>query len=226
MEIASPDVITFTYELPSALHLRAIRQVFQSPLVSSYGTTETGFVMETCEGGRYHENLAYNRIEYIPLKEAYGGPDLGRMVVSTFGNPWACMLRFDVGDLVRISRNGCSCGREEGFIAESIEGRVSNSTFTPDGRLVTTAMVDRAVSVIPGLREYDLSQTDKDRYVLKLVTVGKPEDTKELGYEELRALYGPEGKYTVEIVDELLPGPAGKYRRTHTEFEFDEWALS
>ena len=208
------------------MHLKAIRQVFQSPLVSSYGTTETAFVMDTCEKGRYHENLKYNRIEYLPLKEEYGGPDLGRLVVSTFGNPWACMLRFDVGDLVRISRDGCSCGREEGFIAESIEGRVTNSTFTPDGRLVTTAMIDRKVSRIPDLREYDLSQTDRESYVLKLVTAGKPEDAKEQGYETLRAIYGAEGKYTVEIVDELLPGPAGKYRRTHAEFEFDEWALS
>ena len=226
VEIASPDVITFTYELPSELHLKAIRQVFKSPLVSSYGTTETGFVMESCEDGRYHENLAYNRIEFIPLKEAFGGPDLGRMVVSTFGNPWACMLRFDVGDLVRISRKGCSCGRNEGFIAESIEGRVSNSTFAPDGRLVTTAMVDRAVSDIDGLREYDLSQTEKDSYVLKLAAVNASEAVKEQGYEALRGLYGPKGRYTVEMVDELLPGPAGKYRRTHTEFEFDEWALS
>jgi hypothetical protein len=26
-------------------------------------------------------------------------------------------------------------------------------------------------------------------------------------------------------VEDLLPGRAGKYRRTHAEFEFDDWAL-
>ena len=225
LEIVSPDVITFTYELPSELHLAAIRKVFSSPLVSSYGTTETAFVMDTCEKGLYHENLAYNRIEFLPLKEEFGGPDLGRMVVSTFGNPWAVMLRFDVGDLVRIKRGGCTCGRDLGFIAESIEGRVTNSTFTPDGRLVTTRMADLAVCGIPGLREYDVCQIDRKTYLLRLQGNGASADMREAGYESLKRLYGPEGTFSVDIVDELLPGPAGKYRRTHTEFEFDDWSL-
>ena len=226
-ELFSPDVITFTYELPSLVHLNVIREVFHSPLVSSYGTTETGFVMDSCEKGLYHQNVPYARSEFLPLKAQYGGPTLGRLVVTAMGNPWAYMLRFDVGDLVRIhDKSTCECGIAEGMIFDSIEGRVSNSTFTPEGALVTTADVDRAMTAIPGLREYDLSQTDKDSYILTLEIRGGEKQAEDAAYAALKALYGEKAKCKVCFSPRLLPGPAGKYKRTHTEFEFDEWALT
>ncbi len=225
-ELYSPDVITFTYELPSRIHLAAIREVFSSPLVSSYGTTETAFVMDSCENGRYHQNIPYARIDFLPLKEEFGGPDLGRLAVTTFGNPWAVILRFDTGDLVRIRRDGpCGCGIKEGFVCDTIEGRVTNSTFTPEGRLVTTAMIDEALFRVPGVREYDLSQVSKDEYHLTLEIPGRPDAAKAAAEKALRELYGPKAVCLVRFEDRLLPGPAGKYRRTHAEFEFDDWNL-
>ncbi len=222
-----PDVITFTYELPSVIHLAAIEKAFGAPMVSSYGTTETGFVMDTCECGRYHQNIPWTRIEFLPLKKEYGGPDLGRLIVTNFGNPWAVMLRFDVGDLVRIHKGpDCDCGISRGFICDTIEGRVSNSTFTTSGGLVTTAMTDRAVSAVPGVREYDLSQTDRKSYVLTLEIKGDEKAAKDAAMAAMLDLYGADADVKVEFSPRLLPGPAGKYKRTHTEFEFDEWALT
>lgn len=226
-ELYKPDAITFTYELPSIIHLEAIKKVFGAPMISSYGTTETGFVMNTCQDGLYHQNIPWCRIEFLPLKKEFGGPDLGRLVVTTFGNPWACMIRFDVGDLVKIHKgHACSCGILEGFVCDTIEGRVSNSTFTTDGSLVTTAMTDRAVSSVPFVREYDLTQTDRKNYTLTLEIRGDEKEAEEKARKAMKALYGEDAGITVLFTSRLLPGPAGKYRRTHTEFEFDEWSLT
>ncbi len=222
-----PNVITFTYELPSAIHTDAIRQAFGVPMISSYGTTETGFVMDTCPEGCYHQNTPWCRIDYLPLKEQYGGPDLGRIVVTTFGNPWACILKFDAGDLVRIHRgSSCSCGIATGFICDSIEGRVANSTFATNGSLVTTAMVDKALSKVPGVREYDLAQADKRSYILILEIKGDERKAESAAMDALTGLYGDDACIEIRFSQRVLPGPAGKYRRTHTEFEFDEWSLT
>ncbi len=222
-----PDVITFTYELPSVIHTRAILEAFGAPMVSSYGTTETGFVMNSCPDGRYHQNTPWCRIEFLPLKEQFGGPDLGRIVVTTFGNPWACILRFDTGDLVRLHKERtCSCGIETGLICDSVEGRISNSTFATDGSLVTTAMADRALSRVHGIREYDLSQTDKRSYLLTLEATGDEKKAAHAAADVLKELYGSEALLEIRFSPRLLPGPAGKYRRTHTEFAFDEWDLT
>jgi len=220
--VYSPDVITFTYELPSEVSLAAIRRVFSSPLVSSYGTTETGFVMDSGADGRYYENSEFCRIDFLPLRREYGGPALGRIAVSTFGNPWAWMLRFDVGDLVRV-RPGA---REGGLIAESVEGRAANATFTTSGGLVTTAMADRALAAIPGIRDYDLGQSAEKRYVLRLKLGPDAPDAEGAAREILRKLYGEDGSFSVTAVRDLLPGPSGKYRRTHAHAPFDEWALT
>jgi phenylacetate-coenzyme A ligase PaaK-like adenylate-forming protein len=222
IEVYSPDVITFTYELPSEVSLRAISRVFHSPMVSSYGSTETGFVMDTDERGVYRQNPEFCRIDFFPLKEQYGGPELGRIAVSTFGNPWAYILRFDVGDLVRVKENVPGC-----FAAETIEGRASNCTFGTKGGLVTTGMVDRTMAQLPGIRDYDLVQKDQDRYelLLKGTFEGREASAKQDAGDLLSGLYGPNGRFKVEIVKDLLPGPAGKYRRTHAVFDYDDWGL-
>ena len=42
----------------------------------------------------------------------------------------------------------------------------------------------------------------------------------------MKELYGQDADVQIRFSLRLLPGPAGKYRRTHTEFDFDEWSLT
>jgi len=213
IEVHSPKVITFTYELPSKVSLSAITQVFHCPIVSSYGTTETGFVMDSGLDGRYRQNEEYCRIDFVPLK---GKERLGRIFVTTFGNPWAYIIRFDVGDLVVMDPDGT---------VGSIEGRVSNLTFTTKGEVVTTSMVDEAMSLVPGIRDYDVLQKAKDAYEVRIVASEGASSVRK-AERMVEGLYGKDGVYDVAAVDDLLPGPSGKYRRTHVGFPFDEWTLT
>ena len=226
--VYSPDVIVFTFELPSALHLAAIRRVFASPLVSSYGTTETGFVMQSCEAGLLHQNTQFCRIDFEPLKDEYGGPELGRIYVTTFDNPWNVVVRFDVGDLVRLHPEpSCPCARSDGLIADAIEGRASNCTFGTNGGLITTKALDDALSVVELLRDYRLTQPDRTHYALQAMLspgADRAAVSNELT-DVLAAVYGADGHFDVRIVDDILPGPAGKFRRTEAGFEIDEEGL-
>ena len=226
LQMYSPAAIVFTYEFVSAIHSAAIRKVFSSPLVSSYGTTETGFVLEECEKGFFHQNIDYCRIDYHPLKDECGGPELGRMLVTTFGNPWNTVIRFDTGDLVRLHQAGeCPCGRKEGLIAEAIEGRITNATFTTEGRLVTTMALDKALAQISGIRDYHLKQNSRTQYELQLMVKGGSGMICDEARHALESLYGCGGEYTITLVPNILPGPAGKFRRTQANFDFDAQGL-
>jgi phenylacetate-CoA ligase len=227
-EIAPPKVIVFTYEFPSAIHLSAIRQVFSSPFVRSYGSTETGFVLEQCSDGLMHQNTDFCRIDFIPLARRFGDPDLGSIVVSTFGNPWNCIVRFEVGDLVRLHRDGnCGCGLTQGLTADCIEGRTANLTFTPEGDIVTTKKLDDSLAAAGVLRDYVLRQTDRKHYRIEAVT--PPQKNKKIAreaiYNALQNVYGNGGIFDIVFRDCLLPGPAGKFRRTQADFSFDERGL-
>ena len=226
VELYTPAAIVFTYELPSLIHLAAIREVFKAPLISSYGTTETGFVMEECEKGFLHQNTDFCRIDFYPLKEVYGGPELGRVLVTTFDNPWNAIIKFDVGDLARLHpTGGCTCGRGEGLIVQAIEGRTSNSTFKTDGSLVTSLALDRVLAQVPGIRDYHLEQNSKTQYELQIMTDRCVNDaafeTADCARHALETLYGSDGVYDIRILKNILPGPAGKFRRTQANFEFE-----
>lgn len=218
-KLFSPSAILFTYEFPSQIHLDAIRQVFSSPLISSYGSTETGFVLMQGEDGLLYQNTDFCRIDFYPLAARHGGPQLGRILVTTFDNPWASIVRFDMGDLIRLHPTS---GRSEGLVVEAVEGRIANATFTTRGDLVTTMALDKKLAMISEIRDYHMEQHTQKKYELQLVLSSQTEDVFSRIRQTLESLYGADGEFILTVVANLLPGPAGKYRRTQANFEFDQ----
>jgi phenylacetate-CoA ligase len=221
--VFQPGLIVLTYEYPTKFHYRQIRQVFDVPIASSYGTTETGYVFMQCEEGRFHQNGEFCRVDFQPLKSEHGGPLLGRILVTTFNNPWYYIVRFDVGDLVCIYEEGaCPCGRDSGSILSAIEGRVSNVTLTCDGRLVTLRQLDDALSILDGVDEYRLAQVSTDSYDLHLVSqrLDRHRFSQEAS-EVLKGLYGKEAKVSVIYEDAISPEESGKYQISRALFPIE-----
>jgi phenylacetate-coenzyme A ligase PaaK-like adenylate-forming protein len=219
-KVYQPGLIVLTYEYPTQFHYRQIRSAFTSPISSSYGTTETGYVFMQCEEGKFHQNSEFCRVDFQPLQTEHGGPFVGRILVTTFNNPWYYMLRFDVGDLVRIDETGqCSCGRNSGMILTAIEGRTAAVTLTLSGRLVTQRELDNALSILKGVDEYRLEQADRHIYILYLAST-RPDKNK-LSQEAsavLEKLYGKEVEVCVIHQDAISPESSGKYRTARTVF--------
>ncbi|HTP30157.1 MAG TPA: hypothetical protein VMK12_31435 [Anaeromyxobacteraceae bacterium] len=216
-----PELITLTYEYPSLVHRRQIQAVFDSPLMSSYGTTECAYVFIECEHGRMHQNTDSCRVDLLPFRAERASPFMGLLLVTTFDNPWRALIRFDTGDLGRIADHPCPCGRTEGVTLASIEGRAINLTTTPDGGLVTQADVDRRLASIEGLDEYQLIQTDRRSYALR---VGSDADDSAVlpGAEQaMRELYGPGARVVVSPTGGLAPEASGKYRLAKASFTID-----
>ncbi|MHB9034287.1 MAG: phenylacetate--CoA ligase family protein [Anaerolineae bacterium] len=208
-----PQLITFTYENPSLLHYRLVRQAFDAPVASSYGATEAGYVFMECEYGRLHQICANVHIDFLPFMVEQGGPSVGQVVVTTLTNPWRALLRFDLGDLVRLAAEPCPCGVHDGLTLESTEGRTINLTYTPAGRGVTLGMVDRTLARLTGLVEYQVLQTGPADYTLYLVVENAPAETVSAKARSmLQELYGPGARVVTELVPAIAPDPPGKYR--------------
>jgi len=207
--IFQPSLIVLTYELPSVLHLRAISRVFRCPVASSYGSTEAGYVLMECECGRMHQNAETCRLDFVPLTAA---PQIGSVYVTTFGNRWFPLLRFDIGDLVRPSAAPCPCGRNGAMSFEAVEGRRSSMTLSVDGRPVTQRELDLALAGVDGIAEYALVQPAPGRYGLRIV---KAEDAVrpvvDAARETLLELYGPGADLEIVEVDDLQPAKSGKF---------------
>lgn len=221
-EIYQPQVILFTYEFISSMHLANIRQVFPVPLISSFGCTEAGYLFMQCEHGTYHQNTEFCRIDFEPLKDMYCGPDIGRILVTTFHNQWVSLIRFDTGDLVCLKKDStCTCGRREGFMLSSIEGRAANVTYTTSDRIVTTKEIDDLLSSIEGIRDYHLEQNSKNKFMLKLIIKGNEKIIVKKADEVMHMLYGNDIEVMIRECNNIEPVASGKYRRTLVNFNFN-----
>jgi phenylacetate-coenzyme A ligase PaaK-like adenylate-forming protein len=221
--VFQPGFIVFTYEYPTNFHYRQIRKVFNVPIASSYGTTETGYVFMQCEEGKFHQNSEFCRVDFQPLKSEHGGPLLGRILVTTFNNPWYYVVHFDVGDLVRIDKKGrCPCGRDSGLILSAVEGRVANVTLTCSGRLVSLRELDDVLSTLDGVDEYRLHQVAQNTYDLYIASQRTDKDAlTEEASELLRKLYGKEARVSVIYEASVAPENSGKYRHSRAEFPIE-----
>lgn len=212
--VFQPGTIVFTYEYPTHFHYRQIRQVFPGvPTVSSYGTTETGYVFMQCEKGRMHQNSDYCRVDFQPFKREQGGPLLGRILATPLRNPWSYILRFNTGDIVHLEDSKrCDCGRNSGLILSSVNGRAVNLTLTCRGRLVTLHELDNALSILEGVDEYQMIQTNPGIYRLHLAS--RRPDKDKLSEEAalaLKKLYGQDARVSIVYKTEIAPEISGKF---------------
>ena len=225
--VFQPSLIVITYELMSRLHLKHIRSVFNSPVASSYGSTETGYVFMECEAGKFHQNVDFCRVDFQPLKKEHGSPLIGRIFVTVFQNPWTALIRFNVGDLVCIDESQtCACGRKHGLILSSIEGRTTNLTFSTAGIAVTQRKADEAISRIDNLEEYKLVQTGSKAFELFVVcNISQFYDLQKQAVLVLKELYGQNAVITIYHIDAVAPEVSGKYRLISSKLEIDEESL-
>ena len=221
-QVFQPAVVTLTYENPSLIHLRHIQNIFQCPVISSYGATESGYVFMQCEAGRLHQNVEHCHVDFQPLAPRHGGPMVGRVLVTTFHNPWRALIRFDMGDLVRLAAEPCPCGRREGLALDAIEGRIANATLSLAGRLVTQREADAAIAQVDGVDQYELVQS-----AAATVSVRYVSDTREPAAIEpelctsLQRCYGSSVKIIPGHVQALSPVLGVKYRPARADFEID-----
>lgn len=220
--LVKPDFISLTYEFPSCLHYRQIRRVFpDTPILSSYGSTETGHILTECEHGRFHQNTKYCHLDIQPLASSPESSLTGRLLVTTLGNPWVSLLRFDIGDLVRLETRACPCGRVAGLTISRVLGRVRDLTFTGEGRAVTVDDLDRVVGQTDSLVTYQMEQTTHHDYVFHFVAAPGQEVPAADILSGLRSLYGSGARITLRSESAIPTEPSGKFRLARTVFTWN-----
>lgn len=82
-------------------------------LFSTYASTEMGAAFTECsghQGGHLNEDLIYLEILDDEGNEVAHG-EKGEIVVTTLGTEGTPLIRYKTGDVARIYRGACSCGR-------------------------------------------------------------------------------------------------------------------
>jgi phenylacetate-CoA ligase len=227
IKVAQPRLIFLTYSYPSRVYLRQVRAAFSSPLLSSYGSTETGHVFMECEAGRLHQNSEHCRVDFLPWLFRHGGPGRGRILVSVFQNLWFSVLRFDIGDVARLDERGpCPCGRREGMVLRAIEGRLADVTFDHEGNAVTVDDLDAVLAKVPGVAGWQLDLPRPGQMRLRLqAEAGAARRACREARERLKEIYGERAQIEAAAGKALQHEASGKIRFTRTAYPVDHALL-
>jgi phenylacetate-CoA ligase len=110
-----------------------IRKAFGVPPRQHYGLVEAVANISECPAGRLHVDEDFSYVEFVREEDS----DTFGIVGTAFSNTAVSLLRYHTGDLARVSKTRCDCGRW-GRIVEQLDGRLTDYIVLPGGRKVAS----------------------------------------------------------------------------------------
>lgn len=210
-----------TYAFTTRTHLRSIRRAYDGPLVQLYGASEVGVLFMEGEDGRLHHSPYTTHVELLPARvETPGAKDVALVVVTTLDRVAQPLLRFVVGNLVSVDTKGPRLFSSVPPLA-SIEGRVQDAIVRPDGALVTTGALDRALEPAFGIEQYQVRQAAPDAVEIDIVARPGSEPTLDESVHDCLAPLLVGVRLTVRRVTAVAAEASGKFRVSKREFPID-----
>ena len=189
---------------------QTFRRVYGCETFDSYNGVEATCLISECEHHRLHIVPDVGIVEILNEKGEPCKPgEIGEVITTGLLNYDQPLIRYRMGDLVRLSKNQtCPCGRQMPVVDEII-GRVEDTVIGPDGREMV-----RFHSIyynIPSIMEGQIIQHTLTDFEVKLV-VSKPitEDIKSLIIKRMKSQLG-EIKVFVNVVDSIPRNANGKF---------------
>jgi phenylacetate-CoA ligase len=213
--------VVLTYAFTTRAYVRAVRKAYAGPLLQLYGASEVGVMFMEGDDGRLHHAPFTTHVELVPAKvPTPGAKDVALVVVTTLDRDVQPLVRFVIGDLVQVDRDG---PRRYTTVPPllSIEGRIDDALVRPDGALVTAGAIDRALGSIEEIRHYQVNQRTPERIEVDVVSDG--ESTTAL-IDAVRARLLPlcDGlEILARGVTAIASEPSGKFRVVRRHFPLD-----
>jgi phenylacetate-CoA ligase len=155
-------VVLTAEQIPPGLS-RDIENTLQCPVIREYGCSETDIIAFDCPAGRYHVASDHVIVEAIDVEDG-----VGEAVVTDLDNFLTPLIRYRLGDRIRLSTDSCPCGRTSPVIA-SIEGRTGHARYLvlPDGSrrhsVLFAYLFEQLRESGWPIRQFEVQQTAPDR---------------------------------------------------------------
>lgn len=187
------------------------------PLSNTYGSREFMSIAAECE---CRDGLHVNAENLIvePRDGDGDGSSLdsgpSELLITDLHNYGMPFVRYESGDLGRISHTSCPCGRGLPRL-DAIEGRVVDALRAADGRTVPGEFFPHLLKDIPELAQYRVEQKSIERLVISVVLTGPlSESSENLMRGEVAKVFGPRTVCELQPVTHIPALSSGKRRVT------------
>lgn len=194
----------------------AMAQAFGTKVFNTYGAREFMLIGAECDR---HEGLHVSMenliVEVVDEKGMPCSPgQTGRIVVTDLHNYGMPFVRYEIGDLARVSAKQCSCGRGL-MLLDDIVGRSLDVIRTSDGKAVPGEFFVYLMMEHRDVYRFQIVQDALDSLRIKVVPNGEFQQATRMGIEKkLTDVVGPAMNVSFEQVSEIPLTPSGKYRVT------------
>lgn len=192
-----------------------IKEAFGIDVIQHYGLREAVANISQCEYGNLHIDEDFSFVEFLPVENT----DYFRIIGTNWSNPAFPLLRYDTGDICRLSLNKkCSCGRNS-RIVEEIDGRKEDFIILPNG-----CFIGRLSSIFKDLiniREAQIVQKSLTQIEFRIVRgprYNNEEDEKQFMLEAIKRL-GNQIDISIIYVDSIPRTSSGKLRFVISELQ-------
>lgn len=189
----------------------AIQRVFQCEVFDSYNGVDLCNLISECPHHRLHLIPELGIVEVLNDKGEECKPgEVGELISTGLLNYDQPLIRYRIGDLVKVSENqDCPCGCKM-LVVDEIVGRIEDVVIGADGREMRR--FNRILIDIPGVIEGQIIQLSLTKFEIKIVAV---EELRDADYtvikSRMEAQLG-EIELAVNIVDSIPRGPNGKFK--------------
>lgn len=189
----------------------SLERAFGGMVRENYGSRELGPMAFDCNlRTGLHVLMDQYLIEVVDA-EGQAVPDgqLGQLVITDLQNWTMPLLRYRIGDLARVDRSRCPCGRFT--MRLTLEGRTEDSFETPSGTLTAEAVSNYMLERF-GIDQFELSEHGQGQYRLRYV---RPQaavlNDDEIG-KQIASDLGLPGELRVRQSSLIRPESSGKFR--------------
>jgi phenylacetate-CoA ligase len=185
-----------------------MREAFGVSPINHYGQAEMVAQISECPRGRLHVDEDFSLVEFVPVVD--GPPDAYHVVGTSFLNLSFPLIRYDTGDIARISGKRCGCGRP-GRVVDAIDGRMEDYVVLSNGTRL--GRLDHIFKDMVHIREAQLYQARAGELEVRIVRdegFGRPQERRLR--QEIQKRVGNFLKFDIRYVDALEHTSAGKLR--------------
>jgi phenylacetate-CoA ligase len=209
----------FTYGQQLLPHYRrAIEKAFNCRVYDLYGSTEVSHIASQCGSHEGHHVTDENVFVEIERDgEAAAPGEQGKVLITSLNGYATPFIRYDIGDIGRILRDECPCGRK--LTLFSPIGREYEYFVHSDGTFTFFRDVQTVFEDLP-IKDFQIVQQTYDEIVIKIV----PKQGYEQGHTDfilknIDYLIADIANVRVELVDSLPLTGFGKVRHFFSKIQ-------
>jgi len=190
-----------------------IEDVFRCKVFDCYGSRDVPGVAFECEQHRGLHVLSDNvYVEVLRDGQPAQPGEIGEIIVTKFTCPAMPLIRYQIGDLTRPSKEVCPCGRPFPLL-EEIVGKSNDLLTTPEGKHVHSAFFNRLFYGLEGIKQIQVYQkTVYDVTISIIAPAGLSDETLERLKDKIVNQMGHGVDVQLKLVDHIPPTATGKHR--------------